>query len=265
MAFIDVLGRLLDRIMNKNNVHTFDRTTDSLEAISEAIAVLSGSGMRPEMELYEGWQDELGIDFTLWTLLHPATAWVRGAGAGVAAGSLVATAPLLINELSRLVGNQRWPILPDLSGVNTITRVTQLEFEMTLSDVTQLLIGTCFFGFTPNQADTRANNNIVGFGLVGAAPAQALQTITDLAGAETVNTGFGEALAALNKFKITIVQVLGVATVQFYLNEALIASHITNLPFLVSPAPATDIYWIVPTPSRLASVIGPAPVLRSNQ
>ena len=41
MAFIDLLGRLLDRIMNQDNAHTFDRTTDSLEAISLAIAGVS--------------------------------------------------------------------------------------------------------------------------------------------------------------------------------------------------------------------------------
>jgi len=230
---IDPIGEL-KRIMNVAAAETFDQATDSLEALSIAIAFIMAhlSELRPEMSLYEGWQDELGIDFTLWSLTHPATAWVRGAGAGVAAASLVATAPLLINEVSRLVGNQRWPIMPDLSGTNTILRVTELEFELTLSDVTQLVIGTCFFGFTPNQADTRANNNIVGFGLVGAAPNQALQTLTDLAGVPTVNTGFLEDMALLNKFKITVVQIAGVGTVQFYLNEALIATHITNLPDL---------------------------------
>lgn len=230
---IDLLEEL-KRIQSLDNLETFDRATDSLEALSAAIAWIIAhiSELRPEMSLYEGWQDELGIDFTLWTVVNPATAWARGAGAGVAAGSLVATAPLLINEVSRLVGNQRWPVMPDLSGTNTILRVIELEFEMTLSDVTQLVIGTCFFGFTPNQADTRASNNIVGFGLVGAAPAQALQTITDLAGVETVNTGFGENMAALNKFKVTVVQIAGVGTIQFYLNEVLIASHIANLPDL---------------------------------
>lgn len=38
MGMIDFLGRLLDRIMNRDNAHTFDRTTDSLEAISMAIS-----------------------------------------------------------------------------------------------------------------------------------------------------------------------------------------------------------------------------------
>jgi len=210
------------RILNISSVET---------KLSVLIALL-GQVSRPTMELYEGWQDELGIDFTLWTPTHPATPWSRGAGAGVAAASLVATAPLLINEVARLVGNQRWPVMPDLAGTNTILRATEFEFELTLSDVTQLVPGTCFFGFTPNQADDRGNPNIIGFGLVGAAPTQELETVTDLAGLETVNSGFGVNLANLNKFRIRAVQLAGVSIVQFYLNEVLLASHITNLPDL---------------------------------
>jgi len=45
MAIIDLLGRLLDRIMNMNNAHTFDRTTDSLEAISNALGIGPGVGL----------------------------------------------------------------------------------------------------------------------------------------------------------------------------------------------------------------------------
>ncbi len=42
---IDLLGRLLDRIMNQDNTHTFNRATDSLEAISNAIAIGPGTGL----------------------------------------------------------------------------------------------------------------------------------------------------------------------------------------------------------------------------
>ena len=217
-----IVAGTIFRLLNISSVET---------KISVILALLEQIG-RPEMELYEGWQDRLGINLTLWSLTHPATAWARGVGAGVAAASLVATAPLLINEVARLVGNQQWPVMPNLAGTNTILRATEFEFEMTLSAVAQLVPATCFFGFTPNQADTRGNQNIIGFGLVGAPPAQALQTVTDLAGVETVDTGFGETLANLNKFRIRAVQLAGVAMVQFYLNEALIATHITNLPDL---------------------------------
>ena len=226
---IDLLGRLLDRIMNQDNTHTFSRTTDSLEAISNAIwwLIVSGGG-RPKIDLWEGWQDELGIDFTLWSLTHPATAWVRGAGAGVAAPFLVATAPLILNEVSQLVGNQRWQIAPDTWGTNTIVRQTILEFELTTTLVANLDNGVCFWGFTPAQANDRVSPNVIGFGLIG----DALQTVTDLATVETVNTGFGEDLATYNKFRIEILAVAGVGTVLFYLNEVLVATHITNLPDL---------------------------------
>jgi len=45
MALIDLLGRLVDRIMNQDNLHTFDRTTDSLEAISNALGIGPGVGL----------------------------------------------------------------------------------------------------------------------------------------------------------------------------------------------------------------------------
>ncbi len=233
---IGLLTRLLDRIMNKDNAHTFDRATDSLEAISEAIALIIlilGQIGAPEMQYYEGWQDELGIDFTLWNLTHPATgaAWARGAGAGVMADGLTATCAPNANETARLVTTFRDPIGPDNWGINSILRLSHFEFEMTIANLANLDNTICFFGLTPNQADNRGSNNIIGFALVGAG--NALQTVTDLAGAETVNTGFGENLAAKNKFRVTIRQTpAGVGTIDFYLNETLIATHITNLPDL---------------------------------
>jgi len=234
---VDIIGRLVDRIMNMSNARTFDRTTDSLEAISNAVAALIAAlaqEMRPEIQLFEGWQDELGIDFTLWTLLNPATAWARGAGAGVAAPHLVATNTMILNELSRLVGNQRWPIAPDTWAANTILRRVVFEFEMTIATLASLDNTACFFGLTPAQAATRITQDIIGFALIGAG--NDLQTVTDAATVETVNTGFAENLALYNKFRIDILTPLiaGVPTpsVRFYLNEALLATHVTNLPDL---------------------------------
>lgn len=224
----------LRRMQSMTNLEGFDRTTDSLEALSIAIAWIIAhlSELRPEMRLYEGWQDELGIDFTLWSLTHPATgaAWGRGAGTGVMIADLVAAAAPNANETARLVGNQRWPFGPELSGVNSILRVIELEWEFAIGTLANLDNALTVFGWGPTQVITRATNNIAAFALVGAG--NALQTVTDEAGVETVNTGFGENLANKNKLKITSVQIAGVATVQFYLNETLIASHITDLPDL---------------------------------
>lgn len=230
---IDLLAELR-RMQSQDNLETFDRSTDSLEALAGSLAWIIAhiSELRPEMSLYEGWQDELGIDMTLWSLTHPATgaAWARGAGTGVMAASLRASAAPNANEVARLVGNQRWPVMPDLSGTNTILRVTELEWEMAIANLANLDNAISIFGFGPTQAITRATNDIIAFALVGAG--NALQSVTDLAGVETVNTGFGENLANLNKLRITAVQIAGVATVQFLLNETVIASHITNLPDL---------------------------------
>ncbi len=232
MPPIDVIGRLVDRIMNQTNARTFDKTTDSLEAIGTGIiliiAILGQLG-NPEIQHYEGWQDELGIDFTLWDVTNPATgaAWARGAGAGVAAPFLVASAAPAANETARLVSTVRWPIAPDTWDVNTIIRRTILEFEMTIANLANLDNAICIFGLTPGQADTRATNNIVGFALIGAG--NALQTVTDVGGVEEVNTGFGEDLALYNKFRI---DVLHDGEIEFYLNEALIATHVVSLPDL---------------------------------
>lgn len=233
---IDLLEEL-KRIQSLDNLETFDRTTDSLEAISNAVASLIAAlaqEMRPEIQLYEGWQDELGIDFTLWTLLNPAAPWVRGAGAGVAAPHLVATNTMILNELSRLVGNQRYPIAPDTWGVNTILRRVVFEFEMTIATLASLDNTACFFGWVPAQAAVRATQDIIGFALIGAG--NDLQTVTDDATVETVNTGFGEDLALYNKFRIDVLTLMvagvPIPSVRFYLNEALLATHVTDLPDL---------------------------------
>lgn len=230
---IDIISEL-KRIQNMTAAETFDQATDSLEAISAAIAaVIAALGQlgRPEMQHYEGWQDELGIDMTLWNLTHPAagTAWSRGAGAGVMAGGLRATAVPGANETARLVSTFRFPVSPDLWGTNSVLRLLHLEFEMVLTNLANLDNTLCVFGLTPNQADNRASDNIIAFILA----ADVLETITDLAGAETVNTAFGENLLVKNKFRITIMQTAAlVGTVLFYLNETLIATHITTLPDL---------------------------------
>lgn len=232
---IDLIAEL-QRMKNMDNLETYDEATDSLEALSIALALIIlvlGQMGAPEIQYYEGWQDELGIDFTLWNPTNPATgaAWARGAGAGVMADGLTATAAPNANEVARLVTTFRDPIGPDNWGINSILRLTHFEFEMTIANLANLDNAITIFGLTPNQADTRAANNIIAFALVGAG--NALQTVTDLAGVETVNTGFGENLAAKNKFRITIRQTaLGVGTIEFYLNEILIATHIANLPDL---------------------------------
>jgi len=182
--------------------------------------------LSPRASLYEGWLDELGIDFTVWAVTHPATgaAWARAA-----AGPHLQVASIPnANETARLVTTTRWIAAPDTYDVNMVLRRLIVEFELSLANVANMDNTLCWFGLTPAQASTRATNNIIGFGL----NADVLETVTDLAGAETLTTGFGEDLTVLNKLKMDILSAAGVGTVRFFLNEALIATHITTLPDL---------------------------------
>ncbi len=221
---IDLVGTFR-RIMNKDASETFDQAADSLEAIRD---YLSGSPgvlemlLRPSNNLYESWQDEAGIDPTVWTWTNPATgaAWARGAIGDL----LMAYAAPNANENARLRSNQRWIADATLYGVNKILRRFTLEFEAHFVGFANFDNVNFLLGLTPAVGDTRATNNIMGFALVGAG--NALQTLTDAGGAETVNTGFGENLLLTNKFKIDV----SLNSVAFYLNEVLIATHIVNLP-----------------------------------
>lgn len=179
-----------------------------------------GGNYGPTVFLDETWQDELGIDMTRWTVTNPATgaAWARGA----VGAYLMAVAAPNANENARLRSNQRWVCTPTVYGPDQILRRFTLEFESYLQVVGNIDNANFFLGLTNAQAATRASNNIIGFGLV----AGALQTITDSAGLETTNTGFGEVLTNLNKFRIDVF----LNTVQFSLNETIIATHATNLP-----------------------------------
>jgi len=183
---------------------------------------------RPRVSLYEGWQDELGIDFTVWTVLNSATGvpW----GRGFAGGYLRATGSCGANEVERLVTTTRWLDSSPTFGVNTILRRLIVEFEMRLNNVVSMDNTQCFFGLTPDQANIRTSNNIAGFALL----ADVLQTVTDAGGVEEANTGFGENLGLFNKFRLEAYDNVGVNTIDFYLNEVLIARHIVQIPNIPS-------------------------------
>ena len=200
-------------------VYTPTNTSDIIRYLKGLLNTLNMSS-RPAINLYEGWQDEAGIDLTVWTLTNPATgvAWARAAdGADLMASSIPNA-----NETARLRSNQRWVAAPTLYGINKVLRCLILEFEFQLANVANLDNTLCFFGLTPAIGNDRSSNNIIGFSLL----ADVLQSVTDLAGVETTNTGFGETLTNKNKLRIEIL----LNTVRFYINETLVASHVTNLP-----------------------------------
>lgn len=226
---IDQLSELR-RIQNMDVNETFDQSTDSLEALRVLLAwivVMLGGAATHETSMYEGWQDELGIDFTVWTTIDPATGAVWARGPDAAGEYLVASAAPNANETARIRSNQRWQAIPTVIDTNTIIKRLTWEHEMRITNLANLDNTLSFFGLTPGIADTRATNNIIGFALVGAG--NALQTVTDVGGVEEVNTGFGENLALMNKFKIDAYE----DHVKFYLNEVEIADHIVSLPDIV--------------------------------
>ena len=180
---------------------------------------LPGPSASPKVSFVETWQDELGIDFTVWTATNPAGgAWVRGANGAY----LRATAPFAAANVGRLRSNQRWIACPGTYGPNTYIEKMFCQFEFQIDDVTELDNANCFFGLSQIIAATRVSNNLIGWALIG----DALQSVTDVGGVETVNTGFGEVLANWNLLEMEIYS----GIVEFTINGVVIASHIANLP-----------------------------------
>ena len=168
------------------------------------------------------WVNEV-IDATIWTSTDPVTnpnATVTTAGEGYTKFRMW----LVANETGRLVSAARWKCTPNLFNTNTTARRTIVEFEMNLTDQTNLDNTATFWGLSEGVADTAASNDIIGFMLA----ADVLQTITDNGGSQEVNTTFSETLSNWNKFRIDIQQ----DVVIFYLNDTLIATHedVADLP-----------------------------------
>lgn len=173
--------------------------------------------------LAETWQDEPAIDFTVWQIVNPAagTLWNSGPSGWM---YLRANSVPNANNIARLRSVRRWVVGPGNYGTNSIVRGMCLEFDFMLTNLANWDNTQSFLGLGSGVADTRATNNIIGFGLVGAG--NALQTVIDNGGAETVDTGFGEVLTNWNKLKIRITE----DAIRFYLNEVLIASHAMDVP-----------------------------------
>ena len=191
---------------------------------SRAVYVKGGSIIdmlnRPSIDFIETWQDEAGIDATVWTVTDPATgaAWSRGASGAY----LRATSEPNADETARLVSDQRWVVAQSLYDTNRILRKFVLEFELKLTNVANIDNTLALFGLTSVTTHTRASNNIIGFALAS----DVLQSVTDNGGTETVNTTFGETLTNWNKLKIDIYA----GHVKFHVNEVEVADHTTNLP-----------------------------------
>ncbi len=227
------IARALDLILGARWDAAGDLGTD----IAALIAALSGlAQQRPTMSLIEDWHIGV-INPALWTLTNPAT----GTAWNINLGQIF---PLNVvpnaNENCRLVSVQPWENrgaswAPAAIGqARFINKRLILEFELTFqSDPARLDPAMCFWGLSLSAAATRATNNLAGFAIVNPGGGNQLQTVTDWAGVETVNTGFGETLLnEYHKFRIESAYDLATnsARVFFYLDEVLVATHTTNLP-----------------------------------
>ncbi|MDD5060788.1 MAG: hypothetical protein PHN44_00710 [Candidatus Marinimicrobia bacterium] len=210
-----------DVIGNKTStpVYTPDNVSDQMRYQKGNMNTINMLVEAPVSHVVETFQSELGMPEALFEWTHPATGtpWnILTNGAYRVFYTIPAA-----SENARLNGRRLWLITPSVYGTNLIQRKTICEWVIRLTNVANIDNAGFLFGLTPLKADTRASNNIIGFGLVG----DALQTITDLAGVETVNTGFGETLTNVNKFRIEAYA----GHVKFFLNEVQIADHVTNL------------------------------------
>ncbi|GAH24849.1 unnamed protein product [marine sediment metagenome] len=175
---------------------------------------------RPLINLYEGWEDETGIDPTIWTVTNPdpARLWSRGASGAY----LRATCSPNTTEFGRLVSNQRYIAAPETYGTNTMLQRFIFEFELKLTTPANIEETETFLGLTTAVGDKRSTDNIIGWAIL----ADILQSVTKEAANEENNTTFGETLTNWNKLRIEIYS----NNISFFINELPVANHTVRLP-----------------------------------
>lgn len=169
------------------------------------------------VSLAEWWMG-MGVDMTIWLPGGVTSVFITIAEA---AYQKVIFAPAAGVD-SRLVSVQTWPV-GAFTTARRIARGFLLTFEARLVNVANIDNTTFFLGLSPGMGSTRLTDNIIGFGLLG----DALRTITDLGGVETVGVPAGIVLTEWNKYRI---YVRADGSVQFLINEAVSVVHTTNIP-----------------------------------
>ena len=116
--------------------------------------------------------------------------------------------------------DQRFEFRPNSFNIvqGVITRIV-LEWDMRLTNITNMLNDSVLFGFGNSKTSIRTSNNIAGFILDG----DVLKSITDNGGTEELtDVSAGITVTEWNKYRITA---LPGNTVQFYINDTLVATH----------------------------------------
>ena len=96
------------------------------------------------------------------------------------------------------------------------------EWETKFTNIANINNTTFFMGFSESTSGLRTTTDIIGFGLVG----DAIQTVTDSSGTETVNAPSSITLTNRNLYKLAITE----NQVEFWINGNSVATHTTNLP-----------------------------------
>lgn len=184
---------------------------------------------KPLPALYEDWCD-LAIDPGIWTHQNPATGtpWTPQV-------VILAPNPVMnvvepnANETARLYSNRLWNVPATALTTQYILKRLMVEIEIAIGNVANVDNTLFFMGLTQTQVSTRATNNLIGWALL----ADALQSLTDVGGVEEANTGFGETINLVNKLRLDVITGATV-TVEYRLNETLVATHNTSIPLVPS-------------------------------
>ncbi len=175
--------------------------------------------LRPRVDCVETWQDEAGIDATVWTTAVTGTGAVARDATEAAYLKAVLSGPANA-DTARIRSNQRWVCAPDTYGTNTLLRRLIMEWEAKFATVASIENTTFFMGLAATTAATRATTNIVGFILAS----DALNSITDDGVGETTKIVGAPTLTVWHKYAIDV----QTRKIAFYIDEAKVAEHTTS-------------------------------------
>jgi hypothetical protein len=172
-------------------------------------------------------EDWAAIDAAIWWKTDPATGgpWTLYASGISSSGALYCTP--YAGEVGSIGMYTAWPSCASIMGLVSKGVLTSFNLEMEIMWADAEYIDEAITMWGCGGESGRGDNDTFGFAVSGGA----LQTYTDHAGVETVNTGFGETLAGvISRYGISVRP----SGVHFYLNGSLIAVHTTNIPQLYS-------------------------------
>lgn len=126
-------------------------------------------------------------------------------------------------DTARLYTVPKWQLAPGVWNTATFLKTLEMEWEAKFDTPGDILEANFIMGLTAGAAADRTSMNIAGFIFDGAG---AINSLTDDAGTETVNTVGAPTVTNWNKYMIRAYR----GAIEFWVNETMEARHITNLP-----------------------------------